>query len=498
MIKSIFVSLNPINGKSFDWRLLASLFVTTFTFAFFPAQASDEKKCADQYSLEEQQILEWAAIGGDPHAQFSMAQCSFPLGTKKLTRAEKFYAVQWIALARCEALDTDTAHRHNARTRTLKEDGKLSFRRFTGGEDESGWTKREKMFQHYRRQRIVELENRGEQLNNLLSEDERRIAQNEMVDRFSRMGPMGLTRLASLSDCEHFSANESLSAAAWQVAAETWSDANTSELYGKSDVKGWSFKKESKKRTKKLDQIAENKVAIERGRLLRTSQANLAALEDQAALSAIENLSIELPATHFAHVAAQEVNPVITESQAASAIPASFSLSSNATELVTNAVNETPTVALAAQYALEALGLMKFINGPDNDYGPATLEAVEKFQSKNGYERTRWLSHQQIRDAICQAASQKDDPVSLMHLSFMHAEGLGYVQDYNKALKAAEAAQASMEETLEKQHKLPAWKQRHYPVFAQKIAAQSQVAAIAWADQPDWRKQDPSNVELCN
>ena len=44
------------------------------------ASAGEEIKCAAQYTLEEQLILEWAALGGDPHAQYAVAQCAFPDG----------------------------------------------------------------------------------------------------------------------------------------------------------------------------------------------------------------------------------------------------------------------------------------------------------------------------------------------------------------------------------------------------------------------------------
>ena len=431
-IGSFGVKATQLNASNVTAFLLPSALLSVLIIVFgalSPAQAGEEKQCADQYSLEEQYILEWAALGGDPHAQFSMAQCSFPLETTKLSRPEKLYAAQWVFLARCESLNNKIAHRHNARTRALKENGDLSFRRFTGGEAEGDWSKREKLFQHYRRQRIAELKTRGDQLNDLLSQEERLAAQSAMIDRLSRMGPMGLTRLAQLSDCDYFGADESLRAAAWQTADEAWREAKASGLYGKSDVRGWSYKKESKKRFKQLDETAQSKVAFEKNRLMRASPANLAALEDNAALSALEKLSVELPSSQIAHVTAQDTSTALTANDAGSVVPVNYSpastiLASNSlaptgAALATNDVNKTPTVALAAQYALEALGMMRFINGPDNDYGPATIAAVEKFQSKNGYERTRWLSHQQIRDAICQAANKKDDPVSLMHLSYM-------------------------------------------------------------------------------
>ena len=71
------------------------------------------------------------------------------------------------------------------------------------------------------------------------------------------------------------------------------------------------------------------------------------------------------------------------------------------------------------------------------------------------------------------------------------------MQDFNKALKAASAAQEHMTAALDNPKKLPQWKQRHYPAFAQQILVQQQAAETAWSEQPDWRKQDPANTELC-
>ncbi|MEL7487196.1 MAG: hypothetical protein AAGJ87_08275, partial [Pseudomonadota bacterium] len=97
------------------------------------AHAGVEKKCAAQYSFEEQLLLEWAALGGDPHAQFALAQCAFPENVS-LNAEETYYAVKWVTLASCDAAKDDAAMERNARTRRLKENGDISFRRF-GGED---------------------------------------------------------------------------------------------------------------------------------------------------------------------------------------------------------------------------------------------------------------------------------------------------------------------------------------------------------------------------
>lgn len=65
-----------------------------------PAFAGKEKPCASQYALEDHVLLEWAALGGDPHAQMAIAQCAFPSGakTEKMTPAEIRYAVRWTTL----------------------------------------------------------------------------------------------------------------------------------------------------------------------------------------------------------------------------------------------------------------------------------------------------------------------------------------------------------------------------------------------------------------
>jgi TPR repeat protein len=138
---------------------------------------------------------------------------------------------------------------------------------------------------------------------------------------------------------------------------------------------------------------------------------------------------------------------------------------------------------LAAQYALEALGFMKFVNGPDNDYGPSTIEAVGKAQAHYGRDETRWLSHAELRELLCDAATLKSDPISYFHLGVMFAEGQGFPQDLDRAAYAIGRADELLIAQLANADGLPDWKRRHYPTFRPQIErARELLAAVRAAD----------------
>lgn len=403
-------------------------------FAFFglsSANAAQEQKCSDQYSLEEHLYLEWAALGGDPHAQFALSKCAAPRTKASLSDEEKIYALKWLTLAACDADGLPGVDDRDRMTRRLKYEGDISFRRFGGITENETWTPREKKFIEYRAAEIDDLKDRRKDLLKKTSVDQQAAARKELSDEFARMGPRGLQRLTALSECEYFGEDKVLSAAAWMAAEQAWSSSGVSKLYN-DRKKGWDAARESKTRLAGLSPAERRAADFEKERLLRTDPHVMAELEDRAALARLGELS-------FMHEAAGRV---------------SFAGRS---------------VTLAVQYALEALGWMEFQNGPDNDYGPATIEAVQRMQAAEGLDETRWLSPADIRAAICDAAVRKNDPVSYYHLSVMFAEGWGYPRDLDRAQIAAARADALMEEKLAAFDALPEWKQNAYPVFEKRI-----------------------------
>lgn|GEM_PF-6972225 len=425
------------------------------------AQAGEEKKCAKQYSFEEHLILEWAALGGDPHAQFAITQCAFPQGAKKLSASEKTYALQWLTLASCDALDNAETLKRNSLTRRLKSSSDLSFRRFGGEVDGEEMTSRDKMFQQYRTRKNKELRDRNKAIAKLVSDDDRRVANEALIDRFSRMGDLGLIKLGQLSSCEHFEAPEELKAATWAAAEEVWEDSVLSDVYGKSENKGWAIAKESKKHIASLDPSQQRTMEAEKTRLLKTRLTEISALEERAALADLQNLA----AVH-AHVG--ELGAPVQ------------------------------SVTLAVQYALEALNMIEFVNGPDNDYGPSTIDAVKKLQAAYGAQQTRWLSHEQIRDTICKAAVETTDPISLYNVALMHANGWGFKKDLNKAQAAIDKAEKAMKVRLDSVDGLEEWKQEHYPRYVSQIEISKSAIGAAWEALPTREKaSDDDGGDLC-
>lgn len=423
------------------------------------AHAGEEKKCAKQYSFEEHLILEWAALGGDPHAQFAITQCAFPQGTKKLTQAEKTYALQWLTLASCEVLDSEETMARNIRTRRLKASSDLSFRRFGGKRKDEKMSTRDKMFREYRLRKTNELKDRNKAIASLVSAEDRRIANDALIERFARMGDLGLLKLSELSSCEHFNASSELKAASWSAADDAWETSPLSEIFGKSDRKGWAISKESQKHLASLSATQQNTATLEKKRLLKTSATEINALEERAALADIQNL-----ATVHAHVG--ELGAPVQ------------------------------SVTLAVQYALEALNMIEFVNGPDNDYGPSTIDAVKKLQAAYGAPQTRWLSHEQVRDTICKAAVESTDPISLYNIALMHANGWGFKKDLNKAQAAITQAENAMTVQLSNLDGLEEWKQDHYPRYVSQIEISKSAIGSAWQTLPANEKSETAS-DIC-
>jgi len=409
------------------------------------ASAGEEIKCAQQYTLEEQLILEWAALGGDPHAQFAVAQCAFPDGSGDLTEQERLYALKWTILATCDASGTEDVAERDRMTRKLKEDANLSFRRFGGLTEEEKLNRREKRFLEFRDYRYDKLEDRYEALQARVSDVDRAKARDALADQFSRLGPLGLLRLSELSSCKNFGASPTFAAASWAATAEAWNASAASQVYGHSVEKDWSIAAESDKRLAALSPKDRRAAEVEKASLLKTAPATIARLEEQAALGRLGRMAL-------AHT--QEAD----------------------------ADSPRRSLTTAVQYALEAMGFTEFVNGPDNDYGPSTIEAAKQAQAYYGAEPTRWLSHEEARKLVCDAATLKADPVSYFHLALMYAQGWGFPQDLNRARFAVEQARSIIEARLAVADELPEWKQVEYPKFRTQIeSAQASIETASAA-----------------
>lgn len=419
--------------------------VAWFVFALFvlgsgSANAARDEKCAAQYSFDEQVMLEWAALGGDPHAQFAMAKCAAPRAKAPLSAAERVNALKWLILAACDADGMPGVESRDRMTRRLKYEGDISFRRFGGISREENWTALEKKLIEFRLAEIEDLKLRFREFDGAASVQEKARAREELSDELARMGPRGMVRLTQLAQCSYFGADRASVAAAWSAANQVWQSSGAENLYAKNAGKNWNADKESKARFAELSPAEKRAAEFEKARLLRTDPIVLAELEDKAALAKLDDLS-------FMHAEAGNV---------------SFAGRS---------------VTLAVQYALEALGWMQFINGPDNDYGPSTIEAVRKMQSAQGLDESRWLSPEEIRNTVCDAAIRKGDPVSYFHLALMYSEGWGFPKDIDRAAFAIERAEGIMDAKLSDFSKLPEWKQKAYPTFEPRI--ESAKASIA-------------------
>ena len=436
----------------------AGIFAGAFVFLGFSAAiAGDEAKCADQYTLEEQLILEWAALGGDPHAQFAMAQCALPKGEKSFTSAEKTFAVKWLTIAACDLRGGDAIAERDMATRKLRAQGDLSFRRFGGARDGEKWSRREKKFQEYRDARSQELLKRFDRLEKIVDETEREDGKMALAKELANLGPAGLLRLSGLSACGDFNASKTFEAAAWSAAADAWARYDLAAVYGDSGREGWAIAGEADARLKTLTRTELKTAEFERAELTKADPIYVAQLEERAALGELANLT-QIRAKAVSHEAPLET---------------AFS---------------GPAVTVAAQYALEALGFMEFVNGPDNDYGPATIAAAARAQEEYGRPATRWLSHSDVRQMVCDAATDADDPVSYYHLGLMFSRGWGYPVDLARARFAIDSARSTLSARLKRDRDLPDWKKAAYPVFAAQIGDAKKSIDAAWAALPARRK----------
>lgn len=410
------------------------------------AMAGEEISCASQYALEDHLLLEWAALGGDPHAQMSIAQCAFPMGADAdaMTPAERAYAIRWTTIALCEAQPSGAHDRRDTRLRKLKEDASISFRRFGGLAKNEKLSWRERDFMEYRKEQTALLAERHQSLLARVSSTDLAKARGDLAEQLSRMGPTGLLKLAELTSCEAFGASKEFEAAAWSAASEAWRGSEVAGVYAAADSEDYDLPKIAMEKTKKLSGADRRVAALEKERLLRTDPRRIAALEQK-----------------------------VTRLEEATALErlANFSLPAKreGVGIAEAAFANEPSLTMALQFALESLGYVSFVNGPDNDYGPTTRDAVARMQASSGGEPTSTLTNAEARRTICRAAL-KDDPVSLYHVALMYQNGWGFPQSDAKAVAAIAKSETAMIAALGGGD-LPEWKRAAYQSYAAKVRA---------------------------
>ncbi len=410
------------------------------------AMAGEERSCAAQFALEDHLLLEWAALGGDPHAQMAIAQCAFPMGADAaaMTPAERAYAIRWTTIALCEATPSKRHDRRDGRLRNLKDDANISFRRFGGLSKDEKLNWRERDFMEYRKEQTALLAERHKALLADVASADLGKARGELAEQLSRMGPTGLLKLAELTSCEAFGASKEFEAAAWSAASEAWRGSEVAGIYAAADSEDYDLPKIAMEKTRKLSGADRRIAAMEKDRLLRTDPRRLAELEQKVA-GFEERLAIERLASFTLPVRRAEAG------------------------LVDASMGETPAVTTALQFALESLDYVDFINGPDNDYGPTTQAAVARMQAASGQEPTAHLTNTETRATIC-AAALKGDPVSLYHIALMYQNGWGFPRNEAKAAAAIMQSENAMIEALGGAD-LPEWKRAAYQAYAGKIRA---------------------------
>lgn len=424
------------------------------------ARADDAALCSAEFALEDHMLLEWAAVGGDPHAQMTLAQCSFPDGAGDLSPAQRVYAIKWNTIALCEARASDAHDDRDLRMRRLKDEAHISFRRFGGMQKGEKLNWRERDFVEYRKDQTAALEARHQRLIETVSPIDMASARGEIADQYSRIGALGLLKLAELSSCDILGASKAFEAAAWSAASEAWRGAEQAGVYAAADTPAYDLPKVAIEKTKKLAGADRRAAALEKERLLRTDPGRLASIEKKArdyeavaAVGAIDRFTV--PRREAA-------------AGLADAAPA-----------------QTSSLTTALQYALDTLGFVEFVNGPDNDYGPTTRAAVARMQAAGGSEPTSVLTSAEARATICRAAAQ-DDPVSLYHIALMHKNGWGFPQDDAKAAAAIGKSETAMIAALGGAG-LPSWKRQSYQNYAGLIrsaAKDLKAPGLGGAEQP--------------
>lgn len=408
------------------------------------AGASEGSLCSARFALEDHMLLEWAAVGGDPHAQMTLAECSYPDGAGELSAAQRVYAIKWNTIALCEALESEAHDDRDLRMRRLKEDAHISFRRFGGMQKGEKLNWRERDFVEFRKEQQAALQARQQRLVAAADARDMAVARAEIADQYSRIGALGLLKLAELSSCDALGASKEFEAAAWSAASESWRGAEQAGVYAAADTPAYDLPKVAAEKTKKLSGADRRAAALEKERLLRTDPDRLAVIEKKArefetvaAVNAIDNF--RLPRRE-------------ATAGLADAAPAA-----------------TASLTTALQFALETLDYVEFINGPDNDYGPTTRAAVARMQAAGGGEPTAVLTNAEARQTICKAAA-KNDPVSLYHVALMHQNGWGFPKDEAKAAAAIARSETAMIAALGGAQ-LPAWKRAAYNEYAGLIRA---------------------------
>ncbi len=434
------------------------------------AAAGDETLCPAQFSLEDHMLLEWAAVGGDPHAQMTLAQCAFPEGANDLSPAQRVYAIKWTTIALCEARVSDVHDDRDLRLRTLKDDAHISFRRFGGMQKGEKLNWRERDFVEYRKEQTEALEARHQRLLQAVSPADMAAARAEIADQYSRIGSIGLLKLAELSSCDSLGASKEFEAAAWSAASESWRGAEQAGVYASADTPAYDLPKVATEKTRKLTGPERRTAALEKERLLRTDPGRLAVVEKKArdyesvaAINSLENF--RLP----------------------SALPPSGAIAGIADAAPGSSLTQKSSLTTALQFALESLGHVEFVNGPDNDYGPTTRAAVARMQAVSGSNPTSVLTSAQARQTICSAAVN-DDPVSLYHVALMHRNGWGFPQDDAKAAAAIARSETAMIAALGGSG-LPEWKRTTYQTYAGLIRS-----AAADMKKPDLVASAPSAI----
>ena len=406
--------------------------------------ATDQALCSARFALEDHMLLEWAAVGGDPHAQMTLAQCSFPDSSIALAPAQRVYAIKWNTIALCEARSSDVHDDRDQRMRRLKEDAHISFRRFGGMQKNEKLNWRERDFVEYRKEQLSALERRHQQLMQSVAPADMAAARAEISDQYSRMGARGLLKLAELSSCEFLGASKEFEAAAWSAASEAWRGAEQAGVYAAPDTPNYDLPKVASEKTKKLSGVDRRAAALEKERLLRTDPDRLSAVEQKA--RQYESVAAESAIDEF-RLPRREASAGLADA----------------------ATRKASSLTTALQFALETLDYVDFVNGPDNDYGPTTRAAVARMQAAGGGEPTSVLTNAEARATICKAAA-KNDPVSLYHVALMHQNGWGFPKDEAKAAAAIAQSETAMIAALGGAD-LPAWKRTAYHKYAGLIRA---------------------------
>lgn len=401
--------------------------------------------CAERYALEDQYLLEWAALGGDPHAQLALSRCSGARTPSKMERDERIYAIKWMTLAACDARAVASNDRRDQRLRRLKDNADISFRRFGGLSKDEKMNWREKDFIEYRTEETERLESNRAKVVEAASPTEIASARQVLTEELSRMGPLGLARLAELSSCPAFGASKAFEAAAWSAARDAWAPAAGSGVYAAADSEDFDFGGQASAKAATLDSDGRRVAALEKSRLMRTSPQRVAELETR-----VETLQRE----------------AVTSTLASFALP----VRSADGGLSDTAAPQRAGLTTALQFALESLGHVKFVNGPDNDYGPTTQEAVARLNRSEGRAPAKLISTAETRGAICKAALA-GDPVSLYHVALMYQNGWGFAADEARAAAAIRRSETAMIEALGDADDLPEWKRAAYSKYAGEIRA---------------------------